>query len=175
MVYGTSATGPWTVVADNLTENRWHHDRLNNNTQYCYMAIAVAATGAESGTTNVTCLTPKRDPIAPEGTVELATRTPTLSRWRVPLSLWASDAPADAHHAHEDDPPFQQGADISGVAQMMISNRSDFQGAAWQPYRTSVMWSISPRDERTTVHVKFRDRAGNESDVSSVIVFTGLE
>lgn len=53
--------------------------------------------------------------------------------------------------------------DVSGVAEMLISNRSDFNGATWESYATSKDWYVPP-GTTTTVYVKFQDYAGNVSE-----------
>jgi hypothetical protein len=50
--------------------------------------------------------------------------------------------------------------DVSGVGTMLISNRPDFAGAAWETYATSRAWTL---DSNNTVYVQFRDNAGNVS------------
>lgn len=54
--------------------------------------------------------------------------------------------------------------DVSGVAEMMISNDAEFACAAWQPFATTETRYV-PLDIETTVYAKFRDYAGNVSDV----------
>jgi hypothetical protein len=46
---------------------------------------------------------------------------------------------------------------------MLISNRSDFNGADWEDYAGSKDWLLDPADGEKTVYVKFKDTAGNES------------
>ena len=57
--------------------------------------------------------------------------------------------------------------DVSGVGKMMISNQADFAGAVWENYVTSRVWT---RASNTTVYVKFRDNAGNESALKTTDV-----
>jgi len=52
--------------------------------------------------------------------------------------------------------------DVSGVGEMLISNDADFADAQWEAYATEKNWFIKEMGI-TTVYVKFRDRAGNES------------
>jgi hypothetical protein len=156
--------GPWTVVANNLRPTTEYHDgQLQNNTEYCYRVIAVSAGGARSGTTNQTCVTPRLDPIAPEGRVSIS----SFAGQTVRIKLEASDAVQDAHYLDEGDPPVHEGAQSSGVSEMMLSNRADFEGAVWEPYRRNKLWKLQPDGGVATVYVKYRDRAGNESEVSS--------
>jgi photosystem II stability/assembly factor-like uncharacterized protein len=53
--------------------------------------------------------------------------------------------------------------DLSGVGQMLIGNDANFTDAQWEMVIERKSWWI-PDSGPTTVHVKFRDRAGNESD-----------
>ena len=55
--------------------------------------------------------------------------------------------------------------DVSGVADMMISNRADFFCESWETYATSKGWYVP--SGTTTIYVKFRDNAGNVSDVAT--------
>jgi photosystem II stability/assembly factor-like uncharacterized protein len=56
--------------------------------------------------------------------------------------------------------------DLSGVANMMISNEPAFSDSSWQEYSEQLGWFVNERGE-TTVYVKFQDRAGNESMIYS--------
>jgi len=55
----------------------------------------------------------------------------------------------------------------SGMHQMMISNRSDFSGAVWVPYATSVSWTLTSGTGTKVVYIRFMDRAGNISSTYS--------
>lgn len=55
----------------------------------------------------------------------------------------------------------------SGMADMIISENSDFSGAAWEPYATSKSFALSSSDGTKTVYAKYRDAAGNESATAS--------
>ncbi|MEM1137274.1 MAG: hypothetical protein AAGI07_15655, partial [Bacteroidota bacterium] len=54
-----------------------------------------------------------------------------------------------------------------GANFMMISNDPNFANASWESYNTDINWQLSDRDGIKTVLVKFKDKAGNESEVSS--------
>jgi len=58
--------------------------------------------------------------------------------------------------------------DVSGVDSMLLSNDVSFTGAQWQSYVRRLNWYVKDRGT-TTVYVKYRDRAGNESQVYSVV------
>jgi hypothetical protein len=61
--------------------------------------------------------------------------------------------------------------DVSGVGAMLISNRSDFTGASWEPYATSRGWTL---DSNKTVYVRYRDNAGNVSQTYSASLPGGV-
>ena len=90
---------------------------------------------------------------------------------------FASDAPGDGYHVEPQGPDVTEGAQMSGVAEVMVSNFPDFTGGVWVPLvggNVEFTWSIDTdegvteqgEDFRATVYVKFRDAAGNESDVT---------
>ena len=54
-----------------------------------------------------------------------------------------------------------------GVVQMMVSNHEDFSGAQWTMYKTVIPWTLEPGEGERTVYAKFRDEAGNVSEVIS--------
>ena len=68
--------------------------------------------------------------------------------------------------------------DVSGVADMMISHLSDCKCGTWESYSATKAWYVPA--EATTIYVKFRDNAGNVSEVvtdtiqMSVQSFTSL-
>ena len=55
----------------------------------------------------------------------------------------------------------------SRVSQVMISNSSTFEGASWQDYATSKIWTLTSGDGTKTVYIKFRDDAGALSEAYS--------
>jgi hypothetical protein len=55
----------------------------------------------------------------------------------------------------------------SGVSQMMITNSSSFEGASWEDYTTSKSWTLPSGDGKKKVYVKFKDGAGNVSEIYS--------
>jgi hypothetical protein len=54
--------------------------------------------------------------------------------------------------------------DVSGVESMRLSSRSDFAGAAWQPFATQHAWDFGTG---AVVYVQIRDNAGNISQTYS--------
>lgn len=55
----------------------------------------------------------------------------------------------------------------TGLDQMVVGGRADFQGATWLPFAAEVPWTLAAQDGPQSVYVKFRDRAGNVSVVYS--------
>lgn len=49
----------------------------------------------------------------------------------------------------------------TGAAEMQISENNAFAGAAWEPYATLRLWTLSAGDGAKTVYVRFRDEAGH--------------
>jgi 3',5'-cyclic AMP phosphodiesterase CpdA len=87
------------------------------------------------------------DTSAPVGTGAINGGARTTGTQNVKLTLKAADSGA-------------------GVSDMMVSNTPDFKDASWEPYRTSIAWTLGGGGAGTrTVYVKFRDAAmpGNES------------
>ena len=58
------------------------------------------------------------------------------------------------------------------AVEMLIGNNQYFRGRSkWQPYATQARWVLDGSDGEKTVHIKFRDRAGNQSEpITSTII-----
>jgi Mg-chelatase subunit ChlD len=145
-----------------------------NGASYCYYAVAIDDAGQRSTALSPTCTTPKADPAAPHGGIKInngarATFTPNVT-----LNLIASDA-IDPHTDSDFGAAFMQPPDISasGVADMMISERSDMQGGAWEPYAPAKPWTLGQSSGLASVFVKYRDKAGNESEVYAATIHVG--
>ena len=84
---------------------------------------------------------------------------------RLPLVMRAEAGPANIvlYLSAQDD--------LSGVADMMISNQASLGSAVWETYVTPRDWYV-PQGATTAVYVKFRDHAGNMSAVTTDIVTT---
>ncbi len=54
-----------------------------------------------------------------------------------------------------------------GASQMMVGNAPGFPQGKWVPFRTAIAWTIQGPEGPHTVYAKFRDAAGNESEVVS--------
>lgn len=55
----------------------------------------------------------------------------------------------------------------TGVGQVLVSNNPSFAGATWVAYAASLDWALASGEGTKTVYVRFRDRAGNESAVTT--------
>ncbi len=56
----------------------------------------------------------------------------------------------------------------TGASEMLISNDENFTEARWRPFSRSVnSWAVTRVNGEKTIYLKFRDRAGNESEVIS--------
>jgi hypothetical protein len=109
---------------------------------------------AADGTTNKQSDDIVIDPTAPTSSLS----SPAIAA----AALTAPDAQAAAAKSATINTTATDQANGSGVALMELSTRSDFAGAVWQPYKTSVAF---PYDTRATtiVYVRFMDGAGNVS------------
>ncbi|UZR94657.1 hypothetical protein [Chondrinema litorale] len=54
-----------------------------------------------------------------------------------------------------------------GAQFMMVSNDPTFSNSTWQNYNTDINWQLSDKDGIKTVLVKYKDKAGNESEITS--------
>ncbi len=147
-----------------------------NGTTYCYAAVAIGTDGQRSTALSPMCATPRADPLPPHGGIHInggAQSTPVPS---VTLALFASDT-VDPHSDGEygDDFMIPPDDSASGVADMMISNRSDMQGGAWEPYQASKAWQLGQSSGLAGVFVRYRDAAGNESETYAATIYVGLD
>ena len=147
--------------------SEWIDRAVTNDLSYCYLVEAVGATvgGASraSDHPDPTCATPRLDPYAPHGSVVINGEARSTTARTVTLRLESSDLPGDEEVPSVGLPTNPQ---ISGVTAMLIANEPTFAGATWEPYQSTRSWSITPQDGRAAVFVKYRDAAGNESEVA---------
>jgi len=155
----TSASGPFTMVREfdsTAFGGQVRDTGLTNGTRYYYKVEGVNASGNPSVPSPVFSGVPKRSPMPPVGHVVIDGGRPFVPTTTAPLQLGVEDA---------------------DVTQMMVSNHPGFRGAVWEPFAKSRSWTLAPRaDGFATVHVKFRDSAGNVSNPVSdeVRVRSGL-
>ncbi len=145
-----------------------------NDQTYCYYAIAVSTDGQRSTALSPTCATPKADPAPPHGGLNINGGAPSTPGPNVTLNLIASDAINPHNDGDYGDSYMTPPADsASGVADMMISNRSDMQGGVWEPYAATKPWLLAQTTGLASVFVKYRDAAGNESQVYAATIHVG--
>lgn len=166
----TSPDGPWGVVQAGTDANSWKDSRVVNDQQYCYRATAAGrATSAPSAPV---CVTPRQDPFPPHGVVGLPNNgdTRAVAQTTV-LMLDGEDNPFTEEHAAFDGELLNARASESGVVEMQVSNRADFADVRWEPYKTAKEWTFAPDSNgRATVYARFKDAAGNVSDVAAFTV-----
>jgi hypothetical protein len=62
--------------------------------------------------------------------------------------------------------------DVDDKYAVMVSNRKDFLGATWRKFASNIKLPLQGKDGKVDVFVKFKDKAGNESEiVSSSIIW----
>lgn len=174
----TSPTGTFTVVANQIAPvDEWRDTTVTNDQRYCYR---VTGAGRQRATSPTLCTIPKLDPNPPHGVVEglllpavqVQAAQVTAVRPKVPpyvmLKLEAEDDPTTEEHPPFDGELLGLAGTQTGVRAMMLSNRADFVGAVWAAYSPTVWWKLEPRaDGLATVFVRFRDGAGNVSEVAT--------
>lgn len=165
VLQGNSVDGPFTLrgqypVAGTVT---FTLTGLTNSRTYCFRVVAIDGAGHRSGSLLPACATPRSDPWPPQGTVQINGGASTTGSPHVTLQLWASDTPQPELASPGWQAMMPPSDTTSGVTQMMISNRSDMQGAEWQAYAISKAWTLSPSRGLAAVFVKYRDAAGNVS------------
>ncbi|HZY42434.1 MAG TPA: hypothetical protein VFF59_10605, partial [Anaerolineae bacterium] len=145
-----------------------------NGQTYCYYAVAVATDGQRSTALSPTCATPKTDPVPPHGGLNINGGLASTPGTHVTLNLFAADN-IDPHNDGEYGDSYMTPPpdSASGVADMMVSNRSDMQGGVWEPYATAKPWTLNQVTGLASVFVKYRDAAANESPVYAATIHVG--
>lgn len=54
-----------------------------------------------------------------------------------------------------------------GANFIMVSNKESFDGSEWIPYKSAIAWTLEGPEGVHEVHAKFKDAAGNQSEVIS--------
>ena len=124
---------------------------LVNDQDYFYYLQPVGASSVVGAPSEVRYAEPAKDPYQPEGVVVINDDDPFTTSKNVTLTFQGLTLPDGS-------------LDIRAV---QISNSPELTGVAWQPLQPEIPWTLDP--DPTTgvafVHVRFRDGAGNESDV----------
>jgi hypothetical protein len=166
-VWRAEERGPFALIAPSFTsrENCYLDRDVENGRLYRYRLVARGRSGERSRPSDACEAVPREDPDPPQGTVLINGGAPLTSSLAAALSLGAGDLddPEDEETgtSHPDAVP-------SGVVEQMLSNASDFVGAAWQPYTEAVAgWMLAPNAAGvSTVYARFRDAAGNVSETA---------
>ena len=175
---GDDPIGPFTYLGMDMSGSGIITDTpLTNGNRYCYFAFAWVFDAQNSvfwrsANSPVTCATPKADPFPPHGRVSINNGAAGTASKQVMLTLWASDSVEPESRWPGDEILLPPPDTASGVTHMMISNRPDLSDGVWEPYATTKPWTLAPTSDLTAVYVKYRDAAGNESDVATATIHT---
>lgn len=148
----TGSAGPFSLIGEfDPTTGRITDTLLINDQDYFYYIQPLGASGVEGRPTRMLYAEPAADPYQPEGIVIINDDDRYTASKNVTLTfggLTLSDGTLDVRH-------------------LQISNSPDLSGVAWVPFQQQMPWVIDP-DPNTGlafVYVRFRDGAGNVSDV----------
>lgn len=146
---------------------------LNDQT-YCYFAVAETFDGQRSTALSPTCTTPKDDPAPPHGGLAINEGQAATLVPQVTLYLLALDK-VDPHLETDYGAAFMTppAGSASGVTNMMVCQRSDMQGCVWEAYAPTRPWTLDTSQGLASVFAKYRDAAGNESDVYAATIHVG--
>lgn len=123
---------------------------LTNDTTYYYHMMAVDGDGHRSAVSPLLSATPKEDPFPPQNLIVLINNGADETYSREVLLYF----------------DFEEPADEMDVAEVMISNAPTFSDTSWQPYSTTLPWTLSgtlSAGDMAEVYVRYRDAAQNES------------
>jgi hypothetical protein len=171
---GRTPTGPLTAVASGPAVGEFVDQNVQNGQTWCYAVVAVSGGETQSAPSPLDCVRPAADPNPPTGSIEINGGAPVTGSRRVLLTLRAGDDPTTAELMDPNVPPTFEGAEMSGVADMLIWNPGGEGGATWQPFRTQALWGLRARPRLSHVYIRFRDAAGNVSRIyTASIRYTG--
>lgn len=157
-------SGPYVQIATDSSPDDGEYDdsTAGNGNTYCYTVVVISG-GRRYATPTPDCTEPKVDYLAPTGGVVINGNTDRTSSPDVRLTLFATDFFDPELNEDGDAGPPDDTA--SGVTEMLISNNADMRGASWEPYQRSRNWRLAQQTGLASVFVKYRDAAGNESEV----------
>lgn len=118
----------------------------------------------------IACVTARKDPNPPVAEPSLPDGKSWTRTRRVEVQLNANDSASRL----VDHQPVCTDAATSGVKDMLVSLRADFVGSTWQPVTPSVTVDLTDRN-LSTIWVKVRDAAGNESTPQMVVARIALQ
>ncbi len=133
------------------TKGQLLDEGLVNDVDYFYYLQPEGASGVVGAPSQVRRAEPAADPDQPEGAVLINNDDPVTTSPNVTLTLHALTTADGAQN----------------VTHVQVSNHPDLTGVPWLPFAQEMTWILDP-DPVTGlafVHVRFRDGAGNVSDV----------
>ncbi len=170
---GLSISGTFTLLTeDRAGTGSFIDTQVQNGQTYCYQVMARGFSGEIAANLAATCATPKADPLPPQGYIVINNKASATLNPNVTLTLWALDIP-DPHFADPLDAVFPPPDSASGVSEMMIGNRADLSDGRWEPYATGKAWRLDRTSGLAAVFVKYRDAAGNESEIYASTIYVG--
>jgi hypothetical protein len=175
---GPAEGGPFELaLAGGRPEGGGWLDEADNGVARCYR-MRVTVDSATSRWSTPQCVLPALDPFPPEVELSLASDEPFVHELRASIHIAATDEPASRActggrpvvGGGPRDPRLVDPSIVpSGVGDMLVSTRSDFRGASWQPYEPELAVDL-PESDPKVIYVRVRDLAGNESPTASLIV-----
>ncbi|MFN8441806.1 MAG: VWA domain-containing protein [Caldilineaceae bacterium] len=161
-----TASGPFQLIASDVQGDQYEDNGLPNGREVCYQVVAKGR--GSTAPSDITCATPQADPYPPHGEVFLPVGVlePVLSKTK--LLLQGFDNPYTDEHPAFDGELVTQNAEESGVVEMQLSSRADFEGAQWVPYSLFYDYDFQATASGLyTVFVRYKDAAGNISDTAA--------
>ena len=122
-----------------------------------YREIGIGVVPTPVGTTMYVLVFGAQPNVLPVFINDGATRTNELN---VRLTLTTEDVAASG-----------DGTSIGKPTLVQISNVANFAGATWQPFASSLKWTLDEDDTNKTVYVKYRDAKGRTATSSATIGF----
>lgn len=142
---------------------------LRNDAPYSITLNGETADG-QGAPTAMQVVTPKEDPDAPSGFIQINQGAPQTTSKSVTLTVNVSDVPigglASAESAATVANAWTPFNTVSGVAQMRFSNNPAESWTRWETYATTRAWTLPatcPAGQLCMVYAQFKDNAGNES------------
>ncbi len=165
----TGPAGPWTLFESELSLSGTYTDTgVVNDTTYYYCLQAIDGEDHWSAVVCSQAVTPREDPVPPEGAVLINDGAATTDSPNVVLSF------VPVGEEHETALGATQNA-FDDITQVLISNDPSMAGAVWQPFQQQdIPWQLEFGQGLRTVYVRFMDAAGNES-VSTATATIQLE
>ncbi len=134
-IYRRDSSATAYMLLDSTTVQKYSDRLVRNGQSYLYQVSAVSKSGAEGLRSSA------------------AAATPNLYALRINDGLEYTDSVVVTLFIK---------APVS-TELMLVGNDSVFAGSSWQPFESTIPWTLTSGDGKKTVYMKFRDRDGNES------------